>query len=104
MQLIIKCNSCDKELIIDYTNIMTLGEIEIRTAPCGCDRGDVNCTADKCEEIRDNIDLRKELKELKSKDINSKPKLSCFGRYKSTLSCCECLDKSNCMEKTNEKS
>ncbi len=118
MQLIIRCNSCNEILTVDYSQITSLGNIEIRTAPCGCDREYVHCTADKCQEIADNIELRKELKKLKEdsnelkllKDSAKNHKIvlpiykesDCFGYYKNTLPCFECLSKSNCMEKSNE--
>ncbi len=98
MQLIIKCNNCNEILTIAYTNITSLGNIEVRTAPCGCAVD--NCS--DCEEVEAAKELRKELAALKETSKKKKIELGCSGHFKSILSCYECPDRADCLKKLGE--
>ncbi len=103
MQLIIKCNSCSEDLRVDYNTITALGNIVIRIETCNCAQPDYgDCS--NCEEVEAAKELRREILVLKEiiKQKESKP--ACFGQFKSTLSCCECLSRAECKKLGVKKS
>ena len=103
MRLIIKCNGCNEELIVNYSQITALGNIVIRIETCNCAQPDYgDCS--NCEEVEAAKDLRREISGLKEiiKQKESKP--TCFGQFKSTLSCCECLSRAECKKLGVKKS